>query len=404
MESAVSSTQRRDIRVISVIGLCHFFSHFYQFVLPPLSILVHQAEGYSLESLALLVSVFYAASFILQVPVGFFVDRFGARGILIGGTAVLASCTLLYGVYTSYPALVILSIIAGAANSVYHPADYSILSASVNKEKLGRAFGTHNFAGFAGYATAPILVAWLGSIWGWQNAAIITGGSGLVFVVFVIFLSRDFEDSSHRRRADANSTSLIQDGKMLLKAPLLLFLLFFTLLSAGQLGAQWFADDVLNLGHGIPVVEGNSYVSVFVIGIALGILGGGIAADKSKDHIRLAVMAFAACGLGTVLMGFVPPDAFILYPLFVITGFLFGFGFASRDMLVRSLAPAGASGAVFGFVFSGLDIGAAIIPLVYGYFLGVGLEFYVFYLGGVLIFSATAIIGIARKNFARSDP
>ncbi|MEC8289712.1 MAG: hypothetical protein VX007_08820, partial [Pseudomonadota bacterium] len=145
-------------------------------------------------------------------------------------------------------------------------------------------------------------------------------------------------------------------------------------------------------------------VSVFVIGIALGILGGGIAADKSKDHIRLAVIAFAACGLGTVLMGFMPPDAFILYPLFVITGFLFGFGFASRDMLVRSLAPAGASGAVFGFVFSGLDIGAAIIPLVYGYFLGVGLEFYVFYLGGVLIFSATAIIGIARKNFARSNP
>ena len=101
-------------------------------------------------------------------------------------------------------------------------------------------------------------------------------------------------------------------------------------------------------------------------------------------------------------MGFMPPDAFILYPLFVITGFLFGFGFASRDMLV-SLAPAGASGAVFGFVFSGLDIGAAIIPLVYGYFLGVGLEFYVFYLGGVN-FQRHRHHRYRSKNFARPDP
>ena len=278
MESAVSSTQSRDIRVISVIGLCHFFSHFYQFVLPPLSILVHQAEGYSLESLALLVSVFYAASFILQVPVGFFVDRFGARGILIGGTAVLASCTPIWRLYELSGSYDFIDH-RRSGNSVYHPADYSILSASVDKKKLGRAFGTQ-FAGFAGYGTAPILVAWLGSIWGWQNAAIITGGSGLVFVVFVIFLSRDLKIVC-RRQADANSTSLIKMEKCFLRRHCS-SLLFFTLLSAGQLGAQWFADDVLNLGHGIPVVEGNSYVSVFVIGIALGILGGGIAADKSK--------------------------------------------------------------------------------------------------------------------------
>ena len=388
--------------MISVVGLCHFFSHFYQFVLPPLSILIHQTEGYSLESLAVLVSVFYAASFMLQVPVGFFVDRFGARNILMAGTVILAACTLLYGVFTSYPALVVLSIITGAANSVYHPADYSILNASVNKERLGRAFGVHNFAGFAGYGLAPVLVAWFGSLWGWQTAAIVTGSVGLFLVFFIFFFSGDFEDSSHRRQAEENANSLSQDVRMLLKGPLLLCLVFFTLLAAGQLGAQWFADDVLNVGHGIPIIEGNSYVSVFVVGIALGIIGGGIAADRSGNHIRLAAIGFVACGIGTILMGFAPPEAVVLYPLFMITGFLFGFGFASRDMLVRSLAPAGASGAVFGFVFSGLDIGSAFIPLVYGYFLGVGMEFYVFYLGGVLIILAAAMIGAAGKNAARA--
>ncbi|HCH55791.1 MAG TPA: hypothetical protein DEV64_01775 [Rhodospirillaceae bacterium] len=402
MQSAALAERRRDVRVMGVVGMCHFFSHFYQFVLPPLSILIHQSEGYSIESLAILVSIFYGASFALQLPVGFFVDRFGARNILMAGVVILAACTLLYGVFTSYLALVFLTIIAGAANSVFHPADYSILNASVKSERLGRAFSVHNFAGFAGYGLAPVLVAWLGSLWGWQTASIVTGAVGLFFVFFVFALSRDFQDSSDTRRDEGRPSSLSDDLKTLMQGPLLLCLLFFALLAAGQLGAQWFADDVLHIGHGIPVIEGNSYVTIFVVGISIGIIMGGIAADRSANHIRLASIGFVACGIGTTSMGLAPAQAEYLYPLFAVTGFLFGFGFASRDLLVRSLAPKGASGAVFGFVFSGLDIGSMSIPLVYGYFLGVGMEFYVFYLGGTLIVLAAGMIGAAGKKAAQA--
>ncbi len=389
---------RHDTRVISVVGLCHFFSHFYQFVLPPLSILIYQSEGYSLESLALLVSVFYAASFCLQLPVGLAVDRFGARIILMTGVVVLAACTLLYGIFTSYPSLVILTVIAGAANSVFHPADYSILNASVKQERLGRAFSIHNFAGFAGYAVAPVLVAFLGSLWGWKTATITIGAVGLLFVIFVFTLSSDFLDSSHARRKQERSSSLAEDLRMLLKTPFLLCLLFFTLLAGGQLGAQWFSDDILHLGHGIPIVQGNSYVSVFVVGIALGILAGGVVADKSKHHLALTSLGFVACGIGTIMLGIVPPEVLIFYPLFAVTGFLFGFGFAARDLVVRSLAPAGASGAVYAFVFSGLDIGSMLVPIVYGYFLRVSMEFYIFYLGGILLILAAGLLLAAGKS------
>lgn len=398
MTAALLAERRRDIRVIGVVGLCHFFSHFYQFVLPPLSILIHQSEGYSIESLAILVSVFYAASFTLQVPVGIFVDRFGARNILMTGVVILAACTMLYGIFTSYASLVVLTIFAGAANSVFHPADYSILNASVKSERLGRAFSVHNFSGFLGYGLAPVLVAWFGAMWGWQTAAIVTGGVGLFFVFFVFALSADFKVSSHARRAQETNNTLGQDLKTLMQGPLLLCLVFFALLAAGQLGAQWFADDVYNIGYGIPVIQGNSFVSVFVIGIAVGIIAGGIAADRSKHHLRLAGIGFVGCGLLTICMGLVPPEALLIYPLFAVTGFLFGFGFASRDMLVRSLAPPGASGAVYGFVFSGLDIGSMTIPLLYGYMLGAGLEFYVFYTGGILLVLAAGLIGAAGRN------
>ena len=155
MQTAVIGARQRDVRVMGVVGLCHFFSHFYQLALPPLFVLIHQTEGYSYESLALLITVFYATSFSLQLPVGFFVDKFGARPILMAGVALLSGTTVLYGLIPGYAALVALSVLAGAANSVFHPADYSILNASVTKARLGRAFSIHNFGGFVGYATYP---------------------------------------------------------------------------------------------------------------------------------------------------------------------------------------------------------------------------------------------------------
>ena len=169
----------------------------------------------------------------------------------------------------------------------------------------------------------------MGSLWSWQTASIITGAVGIFFVFFVFAFSPDFQDSSDTRRGGNASSSLGEDFKTLMQGPLLFCLVFFALLAAGQLGAQWFADDVLHIGHGIPIIEGNSYVTIFVVGISFGIIIGGIAADRSEKHILLASIGFVACGIGTISLGFSPPQAIYLYPLFVITGFLFGFGFAS---------------------------------------------------------------------------
>ena len=388
----------RDIRVMSVVGLCHFFSHFYQLALPPLFILIHQTEGYSYESLALLVTVLYATSFALQIPVGFFVDKFGARLILMAGVALLSGATMLYGLIPGYPALVALSIVAGAANSVFHPADYSILNASVSKQRLGRAFSVHNFGGFVGYAMAPVLMSGMGGLWGWKTAVIAAGSAGLVIVIAAVALSGDFRDSSHTRENSSKSAGFKADIKLLFSAPALLCLMFFAFLAAGQMGPQWFADKAYFLAHGVPVLLGNSYITIFVVGIIIGVVAGGIMADKVRDHLKLAFCSFFLSGVGMVLMALVPPVSILIYPLFIVTGFMFGFGFSSRDMVVSSLAPPESSGKVFGFVFSGLDIGAAGIPIVYGYMLGASLPLEMFYLSGVLIILAGISVVIAGRS------
>ena len=393
--------------MMSVVGVCHFFSHFYQLALPPLFVLIHQVEGHSYASLALLVTVMYSVSFALQLPVGFFVDRYGARPILMAGVALFAAATMLYGLIPGYPALVVLSVVAGAANSVFHPADYSILNASVTKLRLGRAFSIHNFGGFMGYAAAPILMSGMGALWGWKTAVLVAGAAGLMTVVAAVALSGDFRDSSHTRRDQNSRSDLKTDLRLLFSAPALICVVFFALLSAGQMGPQWFGDKIYYLAHNIPVVIGNSYISMFVVGIMAGVIIGGFAADKARDHLKLAFGSFFLSGVGMFLMAIVPPSPEIIYPLFVVTGFLFGFGFSSRDMVVSSLAPPESSGKVFGFVFSGLDIGAAAGPIVYGYLIGSGRHLEAFYVSALLIGLAGVSVFAAGKSAlartARSD-
>ena len=403
MQSAAIAERRRDFRVMSVVGVCHFFSHFYQIALPPLFILMHRTEGYSYESLALLITVLYATSFLFQIPVGFFVDRFGARTILMAGVAVLSGATVLYGVIPGYPALVVLSAVAGAANSVFHPADYSILNASIAKRLLGRAFSVHNFSGFLGYALAPVLVSWMGEMWGWRTAIIVAGSAGLVTVLATALLSRDFRDSSHTRREAETVSNLRGDLRLLFSAPALLCVVFFAFLAGGQMGPQFFTDKVYYLVHQIPVVLGNSFITIFVVGIATGILAGGYVADKVSDHMRLAFWTFMLSAVAIFLMAVVPPDSFMIRPVFILAGFFFGFGFSSRDLVVSNLAPPESSGKVFGFVFSGLDIGAAFVPIVFGYMLGSGDALSVFHLSALLIGAAGISVYIAGRSGQRAQ-
>jgi FSR family fosmidomycin resistance protein-like MFS transporter len=403
MQSAVLTDTRRDVRVMSVVGVCHFFSHFYQLALPPLFVLMHQTEGYSFESLALLITVLYATSFCFQIPVGFFVDRFGARTILMAGVAVLSGTTMLYGILPGYASLVGLAVVAGAANSVFHPADYSILNASISKPRLGRAFSVHNFGGFLGYALAPVLVSGMGELWGWRTAIVIAGSFGLITVFAAILLSRDFRDSSHTRRETETKSDLKADLRLLFSAPALLCVMFFAFLAGGQMGPQFFTDKVYYVMHQIPVVLGNSFITVYVFGIAGGILAGGYVADKVASHMRLAFWTFLLSGVFTFGMAIAPPEAGILYAVFAVAGFFFGFGFSSRDLVVSSLAPPESSGKVFGFVFSGLDIGAASVPIVFGYMLGAGLEAWVFYVASVLLVGAgISVYAAGTSAFKRS--
>src|SRR6266481_878841 len=165
----------RNARVNALLGAGHFLSHFYQLCLPPVFIAWQQPFGVSFAELGLAMAVMSAAAALLQTPMGFLVDRYGARPFLIGGTLMMTLSIAAMGLATAYWQVVGLALLSGVGNSVIHPADYAILSGSVDRAKLGRSFAFHTFVGNVVFAAPPPAMAALMLLLGWRGVLIFVG-------------------------------------------------------------------------------------------------------------------------------------------------------------------------------------------------------------------------------------
>ena len=118
----------RDARVNTLIGTGHFLSHYYGLCLPPLFLAWQDTFGVTFAELGLSLALMSATTAVVQTPVGFLVDRYGARRFLIGGTLLMTLSISGMALATTYWQIVVLAMLSGLGNSVIHPADYAILS------------------------------------------------------------------------------------------------------------------------------------------------------------------------------------------------------------------------------------------------------------------------------------
>jgi MFS family permease len=358
--------RRRDLKVVSLIAAGHFLSHFYILILPPLFPLLRGEYGVSYTALGLALAVLNGTTGLTQAPVGFLVDRFGARNILIGGLALFALAIGLIGLFPTYPALIVLMVVAGLGNSVFHPADYAILSASVNVDRMGRAFSIHTFGGYVGFASAPVTVVFLVGPFGWQWALAICGGAGLLVALLMLANSEVLLDDSARRLARARQRGRSADLRLLLSLPILTSLAFFAMLALSHGGLTSFGVSALESLYEVPLVEANAPLSVYLFASAFGVLAGGWAADRTRRHDWLVGACMVLVAVMVAPVAAFTPSLVLVSVLLGLAGFFSGAVAPSRDMMVRAITPPGASGKVFGFVTTGFNIGGMITPLIFG--------------------------------------
>jgi FSR family fosmidomycin resistance protein-like MFS transporter len=249
--AARSGAPKRELKVVGLICSAHFLSHFHQLLLPPLFPLLRDFYGVGFTELGLTVAVLCITSGLTQVPFGFLVDRFGARAILIAATFVESVAIALIGVFPVYGVLVALMATAGLANAVYHPADYAILNASVDRHRIGRAFSFHTFCGNIGDALAPMTILLLTAFLGWRAAMFACGAFGVIIAVLMWMNSGILQDASRAQHAagvehQADRASHRTGMALLLSAPVVMGMLFYVGIAMTGGGIKTFSVSALH--------------------------------------------------------------------------------------------------------------------------------------------------------------
>jgi MFS family permease len=400
MDAAATDVARSDGKVISLISTGHFFAHVYTLVLPPLFPLMRDRFGVGFALLGAILTCFNVATLVAQIPVGVLVDRIGARALLIGGLALESVAIALIGAWASFWSTVVLFTLAGVANSVFHPADYAILNASVAKARVGRAFSIHTFSGYVGFAAAPPGILLLTQLIGWQAGLALVGALGLA-TALVLLWQRDalHESAARSKPAGAKADGALAAGfGLMLSTPILLCWLFFLFLAAGSGGISNFGVSALNLAYDTPLATATLALSGFLFASALGVLLGGVIADRTDRHGTVAALSFFATALLVALVAMVDLAPAMLFLTLTVAGLLNGVVQPSRDMMVRAVTPPGAIGTVFGFVTTGFNLGGAVAPLIFGWLLDYGRPNLVFWLVAGLMLASIVTVGTARRG------
>ncbi len=401
MTTAASAPLSRDLKVIGLVGSAHVVSHFFQLALPPLFPILKDDLGVSYAALGLLSTVFFIASAVTQPAMGFLVDRIGARPVLIIGITLLGLSYLMMGLLPTYPAFIVLAAIGGVGNSVFHPADYSILTASVSERRLGRAYSVHTVGGNVGWTLAPIVMIALAAVIGWQGALISIGIAGLALGAFLTWrgsLLRDESDAHRRSKGDGDGGSRTTGFAFLFNASILASFIFFMFLAMGQFGIQSFSVTALNTVYGVDLALAGSALTTYLAAGAVGTIVGGVAADRVRDPGMIVAVTFAITALIFVAMGGLELPFWGMFTGFALTGFAMGVAMPSRDLIVKRATPAGATGRVFGFVYSGLDIGGTITPVLFGTFMDLGRPHWLYHTVALLIFAAICSVLVVRQR------
>ena len=372
--------------------------HFYQIVLPPLFPLLKNAFGVGYAELSIVMSLMYGTSGLMQTSAGLIVDRLGPAPVLIVGLGLYSIAVLLYGICPQPVGIGSARRSRGFGQCVFHPADYAILSARVGATRLGRAYGIHNLGGSLGWAAAPTAVLALTALFGWRVALSTLGGLGLLLTLFLIVQVVDLRTERRTLQARAAPSS----AKMFLSQPILVCFGYFALLAVATVALQAFLPSSLVSGFGISFAAANNALTGFLVGSALGMFVGGIIADRFGRHELVVATGLSTAAMMSLAIGILAVPVAALILVTALGGFAWGCTTPSRDLLMRGAAPAGAMGAVVGFVYSGLDLGSAVTPPFLGFLLDHHLPRLIFVVAaGVLVLAITTAFMVGRNNAGR---
>ncbi len=389
---------RQDAAVMGLVGLAHACSHFSHLLLPVMFPVFMKEFGWSFSELGLLSTVFFVVSGLGQASAGFIVDRFGARPVMWGSVALFVLACLAAASANSYPGMLLAAVLAGLGNCAFHPVDFTILNQRVSTPRLGYAFSVHGLTGNLGWAAAPVFMMGIAALAGWRTAYL---AAALLYagILVLLVLRRDLLLTAPRPQATPGQAS--ESDLAFMRLPVVWWCFAFFLLSTMTLAVvQNFSVPILKALQDVSLEKASMTLTAYMLCGAVGMLAGGFVAARYpgwSDRVVALCMTVAALFMALCASGLFGASGTLV--VLAATGFAVGVGGPSRDLMIKKATPKGATGRVYGLVYSGLDVGFAISPLIFGVFMDRG--WYAATLLGaalVLLLSVGAALGVGRRT------
>lgn len=358
---------RQDASLIGLVGLAHMVSHFSQLLLAPLFPWLKDAFNASYAELGFLMTIFFVTSCAVQTASGFVVDRLGPRPVLFAGLALLGVAAFGFAASTGYWMMAFFAIVAGIGNGVFHPVDYTLLNRKVSPPRLGHAYSVHGITGSLGWALAPAMMVPIALAFSWR-AALASAGVLAFAVLAVLWFNRErLSLPAAPKPALGPAHAATESSTAFLRIPAVWMCFGFFFFYAMALSVvQAFAPEAARQLHGVPLALVAVCLTIYMVCAAGGmVLGGFLAADPARCE-RVVGVGFGLAACIALVLAFAHLPAAAVPVLFGVMGFSAGIAGPSRDLLVKRSTPDNATGRVYGVVYSGLDIGQAISPLIFG--------------------------------------
>lgn len=389
---------RQDASVMGLVGLAHASSHFSHLLLPVMFPVFMKEFGWSFSELGLMSTVFFVVSGFGQASAGFVVDRLGARPVMWASVAMFVLACLVAASANSYSGMLLAAVLAGLGNCAFHPVDFTILNQRVSTPRLGYAFSVHGLTGNLGWAAAPIFLMGITALAGWR-AAYIAAALLYAGILTLLVLRKDLLQTTQRPKAAPGHAG--ESDLAFMRLPVVWWCFAFFLLSTMTLAVvQNFSVPILKALQDVSLETASMTLTAYMLCGALGMLMGGFVAARYprwSDRVVASCMTVAAACMALCASGLLGATGTLV--VLAATGFAVGVGGPSRDLMIKKATPKGATGRVYGLVYSGLDVGFALSPLMFGVFMDRG--WYAATLLGaalVLLLSVGAALGVGKRT------
>ena len=396
--SASAVPLQQDAAIIGLVGMAHASSHFSHLLLPLMFPVFIKEFGFSYSELGLLMTVFFVVSGVGQACAGFVVDRLGARPLLFSAMAIFVLTCVSASMVTGYSGLVLVAALAGLGNATFHPVDFTILNQRVSTPRLGYAFSAHGLTGNLGWAAAPLYLATMTTAFGWRNAYL--GAAVLYALILALLVLKRDKLATQAAHVTRDTSANAPHAMAFMKLPVVWWCFAFFLLSTMTMAViQSFSVSILKAMHGVSFEAATLTITGYMLAGAVGMFIGGFVAARTPNSDRVVALCMGAGALLLALCGTGWLGANATMVILASSGFAIGIGGPSRDMMIKKATPKGATGRVYGLVYSGLDTGFAISPLLFGGFMDRG--WYGATLIGaaaVLMLSVVAALGVGQRT------